>query len=226
MMSRNRSFLQQLRGYGIDAKDGQIGKITDSLFDDADWVVRYFVVDTGGWLLWREVLITPAACDHTERSRGVMVADLTRMQVENAPPVDLAKPVSRQYQLRLHTFYGWPVWHPREDKPVTGGPLGDAHLRSIRDVAGYHIQASDGEIGHVEDLLVDEETWAIEHMVVDTRNWLPGENVLVAPRWIDSISWSERKVVIDKRREEIKSGRLGPPYDPAVDVKRPHGKPA
>jgi sporulation protein YlmC with PRC-barrel domain len=225
MMSRNRSFLQQLRGYGIDAKDGEIGKITDSLFDDADWVVRYFVVDTGDWLLRREVLITPGACDRTESSRGVLVADLTRKRVKSAPPVELAKPVSRQYQLDLHTFYGWPVWQPREDKPMTG-PLGDTHLRSIRDVAGYHIRANDGEIGHVEDFLVNEETWAIEHMVVDTRNWLPGKKVLVAPQWIDSISWVERKVVIKKSREEIKTGRLGPPYDPAAAVKRTHGEQA
>lgn len=222
-MTRNRSFLQPLRGYSIEAKDGRIGKITDSLFDDADWVVRYFVVGTGEWLRTREVLINPAACDHAEWSRGVMVANLTRRQVKNAPPVDLAKPVSRQYQLRLHTFYGWPVWHPLDDKPSTGH-LGGTHLRSIRDVAGYHIEANDGELGRVEDLLVDEETWAIEHMVVDTRNWLPGEKVLVAPRWIDNISWSERKVVINSPREEIKSGRLGPPYDPAAAVKRPHGE--
>jgi hypothetical protein len=216
MMSKSRSFLKQLRGYSIRARDGQIGKITDSLFDDTDWVVRYFVVDTGDWLLKREVLISPEGCDRTEWSRGVMVADLTREQVKSCPKIDLADPVSRQFQLDLHSFYRWPLWRPRADSSPTG-PLGDTHLRSVREVAGYYIQANDGEIGHVEDLLVEEETWTIEYMVVDTRNWLPGRKVLVAPHWIDNITYSGRRVEINKSREEIEGG---PPYDPAAAVKR------
>jgi hypothetical protein len=79
----------------------------------------------------------------------------------------------------------------------------DPHLRSTHDVSGHYIQATDGEIGHVEDFIIDDETWAIRYLIVDTRNWLPGKKVLIAPQWIDRVSWSESKVFIKFDREAI-----------------------
>ena len=70
---------------------------------------------------------------------------------------------------------------------------------------GYHVQATNGEIGHVEDFLVDGTAWAIVHVVIDTRNWLPGKKVLIAPQQFKKISWTERKVHMDLPREAIKN---------------------
>ena len=56
-------------------------------------------------------------------------------------------------------------------------------------VDGHHIQATDGEIGHVEDFIIDDETWAIRYLIVDTQNWWPGKKVLVSPQWIERVSW-------------------------------------
>jgi len=86
----------------------------------------------------------------------------------------------------------------------------DAHLRSSRHVMGYHIEARDAPIGHLEDFLFDEETWAIRYAVVDTRNWLPGDHVLISPERIRSVNWAERSVVVDMRRDAI---RDSPTYD-------------
>ena len=80
----------------------------------------------------------------------------------------------------------------------------DPNLRSTGEVTGYHIQASDGEIGHVEDFIIDDETWAIRYLVIDTKNWWPGEKLLVSPRWINRVSWADRKVIVDLSREVIK----------------------
>ncbi|MGQ9572218.1 MAG: PRC-barrel domain-containing protein [Dehalococcoidia bacterium] len=93
----------------------------------------------------------------------------------------------------------------------------DPHLRSVKEVTGYHIQATDGEIGHVEDFILDDEDWVIRYMVVDTRNWLPGKKVLVAPGWVENIDWSESKVAVGLSREEIKDS---PEYDPSAPVNR------
>jgi hypothetical protein len=89
---------------------------------------------------------------------------------------------------------------------------GDPHLRSAREVTGYAIAARDGDLGHVEDFLLDDATWALRYMVVDTVNWWPGKQVLVPPAWIAAISWDERMVAVDLTREAIKTG---PAYDPA-----------
>jgi hypothetical protein len=107
----------------------------------------------------------------------------------------------------------------------------DSHLRSTDEVTGYHIEASDGEIGHVEDFLVDDETWAIRYLEVDTRNWWPGKKVLVSPQWIDNVSWPDSKVYVDLSRETIKNG---PEYIESIPVTREfekrlydhHGRPA
>ena len=80
----------------------------------------------------------------------------------------------------------------------------DPHLRSTDAVSGYNIQAADGEIGHVEDFIIDDETWAIRYLIVDTRNWWPGKKVLVSPHWIERVSWSESKVFVNVSRETIK----------------------
>lgn len=106
----------------------------------------------------------------------------------------------------------------------------DPHLRSCKAVIGYHIHATDGEVGHVDELLVDEETWAIRYLVVNTSNWWVGHKVLIAPQWIDGVSWSDRTVAVDLSREEVKTA---PPYDAAMTLDRPseaslythHGRP-
>ena len=93
----------------------------------------------------------------------------------------------------------------------------DPHLRSCNAVAGYHIHATDGDIGHVSGFLVDDETWAIRYLVIDTSNWWVGHKVLVAPLWIQSVNWADRSVTVDLSRESIKTS---PAYDSAVDWNR------
>ena len=71
-------------------------------------------------------------------------------------------------------------------------------------MSGYNIQAADGEIGHVEDFIIDDETWAIRYLIIDTRNWWPGKKVLVSPQWIERVSWGESKVFVNLPLETIK----------------------
>jgi len=93
--------------------------------------------------------------------------------------------------------------HPRPrrvDRPRAAGHTarrGDPAFRAgaarRNAVSGHHVEASDGEIGHVEDFLVDDRTWAIRYLIVDTRDWLPGKKVLISPKWIKRVSWSEKQ---------------------------------
>ena len=80
----------------------------------------------------------------------------------------------------------------------------DPHLRSTQYVSGYHVQAMDDEIGHIEDFVIDDETWTIRYLIINTRNWWPGKKVLISPQWIESVSWGESKVFVNLSRETIK----------------------
>lgn len=67
----------------------------------------------------------------------------------------------------------------------------------------YLIQAQDGQLGHVDDFLVDDEQWVVRYMVVDTKTWWPGKKVLVAPQWITGVEWESFQVKVDLPREII-----------------------
>lgn len=217
--------LDALSGSTLAVQDGEVGRVTDFYFDDQEWTVRYLVVDTGGWLDRHRVLVSPIAIGGI--SGGVIHANLTREQVEQSPDIDLARPVSRQREAEYHSYFGWPPywiggpiwggvafpWMLAGSEPLVRAPErraeeppGDPHLRSADEVAGYHARALDGAIGHVDDFVIDDQTWTIRYLVVETRNWLPGRKVLVAPHWFKSVSWERREVLVDLSRDAIRSG--------------------
>jgi hypothetical protein len=217
--------IKQIKGFKLGALDGDIGSVKDFYFDDESWTVRYLVADTGKWLPGRQVLISPFALQHVRMEDEIIDVSLTKKQIEDSPSIDTHKPVSRQYEIDYYQYYGWPhywegpaLWGVAptpahfspdggvvEPMPLSRERKGDPHLRSAQEMMGYHIQARDGEVGHVEDFLIEDENWAIRYLVVDTKNWWPGKNVLVAPQWIQRVSWQESKVFVDLTRETIKS---------------------
>ena len=233
-------------GHQIGAVDGDIGSLSDVLFDDASSKVRYLVVDTGSWLVGRSVLLGLAAVGQLEPDQKRISSGLSRQQVKDSPDVETHQPVSRQQEEALHRHYGWspywegaatgyglaPLWGVIPPQPQPGPTYDDTvtrdiaaaeerqddrHLRSAREVIGYYIEASDGDIGHVEDLLIDDVDWAIRLIVVDTRNWLPGRKVLVAPDWLVRVDWPAQRIELDLPRDRIKSS---PEYDPSITVNR------
>jgi len=209
-----------LNGYKLDSLDGEIGKVREFYFDDHHWAIRYLVADTGTWLTGRMVLISPYALAAVNKEEQNITVDLTKKQIEDSPSLDSDKPVSRQFEEVYYGYYGWPLYWGGEymwgsyphivrdrkewSKFVKGEKAWDPHLRSTHDMNGHHIQASDGEIGHVYDFIIDDETWAIRYLIIDTQNWWPGKKVLISPRWIERISWDECKVFINLPRETIK----------------------
>jgi hypothetical protein len=222
--------VKDLHGLKIQATDGEIGTIDQLYFDDESWAIRYLVVDTGGWLGGRRVLISPIAVVQRDWQARRLELALTKAQVENSPDIDTHQPVSRQHEAAYLGYYGYPyywggpyMWglenHPAGlglAIPVTVSPAAiadragkespDSHLRSTEAVTGYTIEATDGDIGHVEGFVVDDLAWAIRYIEVATRNWWPGKQVLVSPAWIERVSWADSKVFTGLTRESIKAG--------------------
>ena len=92
------------------------------------------------------------------------------------------------------------------------GETWDPHLRSTKAVSGRHVNAKDGDIGHVVDFIIDDENWAIRYLVVSTSNWWLGHQVLISPHWSDNKNWNDTQISIDLTMEQIKKS---PPY---VDI--------
>jgi len=218
-----------LMGYTLHSLDGEIGKVKEFYFDDNHWSIRYLVADTGNWLTGRQVLISPHALVAVNKEEQYISINLTKKKIEDSPSLDSDKPVSQQFEESYYGYYGWPMYgggsyllgsypYPyivsdqiksSEYTPASGVKNYDYHLRSTHEVSGYGIHATDGEIGHIDDFIIDDKTWAIRYLIIDTRNWWPGKKILVSPQWIERVSWSENKVFVNLLRESI---RQSPEY--------------
>jgi len=230
----------ELLGYKLEASDGNLGKVRDFYFDDESWTVRYLVADTRRWLPGRLVLISPSSLGHPKWAAHLFPVSLDKEQIENGPPISQDQPVSRQQESKLSRYYGWPIYwgaglsygappmapaaiaklaeEGAEAEEKDEQDDGDQHLRSVREVTGYKIKAQDGEIGHVEDFIVDDESWILRYLVVDTRNWLPGgKKVMLSPGWAERVDWKREKVVVDLKGDTVERG---PEYNPANPVNR------
>jgi hypothetical protein len=228
-----------LKGFAIRATDGELGTVDQLYFDDETWGIRYLTVNTGGWLGGRQVLISPISVINTDWPAKRLDVALTKQQVEKSPDINTHLPVSRQHEAAYFGYFGYPyywggpnLWGPELYPaalvtPTSAFPkmLGDSiskestdsHLRSTEAVTGYHIEAADGEIGHVAGFVMDDEAWAIRYIEVATRNWWPGKKVLVAPAWIERVSWTDSKVHVGLSREAIQNG---PEYVESMSITR------
>jgi len=229
--------VSEIINYTLAAKDGDIGRCRDFLFDDDFWTIRYMVADTSKWLPGRHVLISPLSLGEPQWADKFFPVWLTKDQIKESPSLDEDAPVNRRYEKLLALHYGYPPYWAGPNTWVTfeapifpvipedmqeamlaqGEDDNDIHLRSAKGVIDYHIHASDGRVGHVEDFILDDKQWTIRYLVVDTRNWLPGRKVLITPMWVELVEWFNRKVQINLTVEEIKNS---PTYDPNAPVNR------
>jgi uncharacterized protein YrrD len=229
--------IRELRGYKLAATDGSIGKVKDLLFDEEHWTLRWIVADTGGWLPGRKVLISPVSIGEPDWQSRSFPVRLTKQEIEDSPGIGTDKAVSREYERIFFNHFAWPyywdgtgIWGSSfapgplfapqgELAEIESSPEADQEkiLRSVEEVVGYHIQAQDGEIGHVEDFIVDDQPWRLRYMVVDTRNWLPGGKVLVATDWLAAVRWADRVVEANLSRAAIKKS---PEYKASAPVNR------
>ncbi|MBF0394497.1 MAG: PRC-barrel domain-containing protein, partial [Alphaproteobacteria bacterium] len=133
--------LGRLRGWRLEAADGEIGEVSDFLFDDADWAVRWLVVDTGRWLPGRLVLIAPQALREPDEAQRRFPVALTRAQVAGSPDVDGRQPISRQQEVDLHGYWGWwPYWSADAAAAPPPAPAEPSAFH-VPLVAGQHVVA-------------------------------------------------------------------------------------
>ena len=232
------SSVRAMYGYTVHARDGEIGRICDFYFDDQSWTIRYVVVDTttclpGGQpvLLRTTDLVRPAS------ERQVIRARLTRQQVQHSGPIDTGTPTEGRMKTALAACHGWNLggkgdrtgggpWVLSNAQMFVrtwgeGSPSAAAHasrpLRKTTEVIGYDIQAIDGEIGYIQDMICDDESWAIRCLVVETQNGLPGREILVAPQWTEEVNWCEGEFHLGLPRDMVKKS---PPFHAALPVPR------
>lgn len=223
--------ISALKGRAIEASDGKIGSVSDLLLEDNTWRIRWLVDDTGTWLVERKVLISPLAIQRAGLDHNTVGVNLTKAQVEGSPEISSDEPVSRRTEHDLYIYYGWNPYWSTGDIGSLGSPFpsyaaalvsqadghsslqkGDPHLRSSTEMLGYHIQAADGEIGHLANLVIDDSDWQVQYLIISDRNWLPGKHLLILPETVREISWAEGMIRIDLNTDQVEAS---PPWNQA-----------
>ena len=230
--------IKSLIGYSMGTPGGETGTVTEFYFDDETLTVRYLIVKTGYWWFERKVLIPSEAVAKLDYERQSFLVDMTKHQIRNSPDIDTDKPVSRQQEAELYKRLQWPdYWSPGSFSVGVWGLTGtipfatkkvsdkkfdstndsnyDFHLRSTRELTGYHIYGTDHEVGTVEDFVIDDNMWQLDFLVVDTGNWLPGKKVLLSPTCIKDINWASSTILVDIAATAIEKH---PVYDPSASV--------
>ncbi|WP_455381429.1 PRC-barrel domain-containing protein [Salinispira pacifica] len=227
-----------IKRFRIRARDGELGHIESLLFDDERWAVRYGVIDTGPWIFGRLVLVSPLHVKNIDYDRREVEVDLTKEQVKESPHISTHEPVSRAKERQFHQYYRIPVYwggtglwgkqmYPSympgvnyaeglENQPLTGRPE-ENHLRSTEEVTGYSLEAEDGRVGEVADMLMERDSYAIRYLIVEPEREIGGEAFLISPEWVTGVSWIDATIHIPCRVETVTTapgrGRTDPPID-------------
>jgi sporulation protein YlmC with PRC-barrel domain len=209
-----------LQGYGIAASDGEIGTVSDLLFADAGWTIHWLVVDTGDWLPGRKFLLPVSSLGQPDAERRHCPVRLSRAQIEASPEFDAEQPVRRPLEASIFGHYALPPYwldgvEPHHDTPPADTTTLPRQLLSLATLMGNSVEAVDGDIGHVEDVLIDTEYWDIRYITVHTSGWWPGEKVLLSPLSISGIDRMRHVLHFSVTRAQL---RDSPPYRPAATV--------
>ena len=202
---------KKLIGFAVHAIDGKIGEIRDFIFDEKEWIVRYAEVDIGNWVSGKVVLLSSMILGPTALS--TIDTKLTIGQIEKCPTIDPHIMPTRKYEEELHNYFDWNYyWAQQSDMSQYQISY---KLQRIKAIKGFRIKALDGEIGHLDDLLIDDIKWNVRYCVVNTGSWLPGKKVLVSPSWGGMIDDSASEIQIDVKQEKI---RTAPQFEPSIHL--------
>jgi sporulation protein YlmC with PRC-barrel domain len=215
----NRS-VKHLHAYTVVGRDGDLGSVEEMYFDDEKWTIRYIVADLAEASEKDRAAVSPVSVDAVDWKNRMILVDLSRVEVAGSPDLEPEQPIGRDKERQLSSYYGIPVywngvglWGNHVYPGLLAGESskeedrsdGEPHVHPTRAAFGYKIEATDGEIGRVEDLVVEEKTWEIQFLVIDTAGWLPGKKVIVDTHWIEEVDWQKGTVSVSLPRNAIRS---------------------
>lgn len=194
---------KHMYGTPLEATDGTVGTLYDVLFDDQSWTLRHLVATTDRWFFGEQVLLDLADLDRADWSEPRLWLRLTKDQVRECPTIKSDRDLANQPAIEAALMLVSEAYSTNiVDAEVDTGS--EPHLCSTKMLTGMHIQCADSHsLGHVEDFLVDDQTWCVRDLVIDTRNWLPGKRVLIEPALVKSIDWEDREIFLFQPRDQI-----------------------
>ncbi len=226
----------------VRASDGAVGCLRDIHFEDTEWEVAQLEVEMVGETDRGTIFISTGAVVSPGSGRDEIAFDLSTQHGRASTPIPTDGTQDNGFDsIYRWSPYG-SASAPRDPDATAPGPSAgklsdiipfaaekvqrtcdtrqpdrssEPRLRSLRELAGYRIEALDGDIGHIGDLVIDDQRWAIPFVVIDTRNWWPGTHVMVPSGEILGMSRADRIVFVSLSRQVIQGS---PEFDPAIAI--------
>jgi hypothetical protein len=211
-----------INGYSVHSIDGNIGQVVGFYLDGLHWKVRYLVVDLSTWASQRKVLLSPVSLKSPQWEEKQFPVSITRKQVEESPDINTDKPFSKIEEERLNNHYDWPLyWKSRKPNLLFGGMsrrrIEPQHqsgynqaLWDFGAMMGFLIAARNDPAGSGElvDIIVEDRTWTLQHLVIDTGTLLPGRLVLLSTEHLRGveIDWGSRQIRVKIPPDRIRNG--------------------
>jgi hypothetical protein len=214
--------ITQLLDFKIFTSESELGRVSDLLFDERMWTTRYLVVDTTHIWQDRLILIAPAAVQKIDYEQETILLGLTQAQVEKSPLLEQNLPVSRQKEMAVLKYYGWPdYWQPlgvnipesavmfsrmfalKKFQPELNRDSDyNPYLRSANEIVNYRVYAEQKKAGIIKDYILQDVGWIFKYLVI--RTGIFGKKILIAPSWIEKIDWATERVRLSLAQRLIK----------------------
>ncbi len=216
--------MSELIGYTVSCNDGAIGKLFDFFFDDEFGELRYLVVDVGDWLPGRKIFLYINELSTPDWNSKSFPGYFTKQEVENCPHLDSQYQLTRNDEKELFRHFKWnPYWNDSKDESsstvesmqhsnLAADSLSSNNefgtLRSFRQAMECGIEAEDGILGHLSDMILNDENWQIVFLVADAKNVNPGKNIILAWQWLKYFDWIYLTIHMEIRKDKIRQHSL------------------
>jgi len=213
--------LKQIYGCVLRASDGDIGYVSDFSFDVRTWAVRYIVASTAAWPMGRKILLDPLAFGINPLSKSsvpsrqdLLRINLTCAEIKACPPLSAHPAFPKQQEYLYFHRFGWP-FGPKAPPPFAHAKGGasqlhygmtegdDRHLYSARAMEGYSVMATDGLLGPLTDMCVDDTSWVLSELHVNTGSWYSAHHTAVSPRSVEEIDYFRSVIRLNRTMAEL-----------------------
>jgi len=230
--------LKNLTGFSIETLDKVNGIVRDFLFDEEKWIIKYMEAEFGNIYSNKKILIPRHFLKNPNWEHRIFPINLTGETVTKCPVSKNTEIVSREYEEEIKSYYGIEgakeyeyvqpttiVFPPRPIKPPAkkaNDTYLESSVRSFREVHRYQIHTTDKNLGHVEDMIVDDDDWQIVYLLIDTSNWSPiSKKVLVPIDQLKEISYAQKEVKIGWHSENLMNA---PEFNPKTGMEDQYEK--
>ncbi len=213
----------------MPVEDGHspIGELWGLVVDRQSWSITHIVVEPGRRLKSSGILVSREALSFLDRRKGILGVSIVSGEANRGEEGDVSAMLESPHVTRLKVSMepedDWalprPAPLPAFPLPVVSsfyvaegalqawdGPPPESRPKTCRDLIGCSVQGIDGTVGVVDDLLLDDDGWAIRYAVVDTGRWFPGRKAILPTLWLKHSREEMESLQVDLRVEDVKAG--------------------